>query len=61
MNRLMQAGLERKNTSSSPTVGVPQFEFQDAQGKVESESVVEAGPDGESDGRRRNIRRSALF
>lgn len=60
MNRLMQAGLERKNTSPSP-VGVPQFEFQDAQGKVESQPVVAAGPDGESDGRRRNIRRSALF
>jgi hypothetical protein len=58
VNRLMQAGLERKQTSPGP-VGVPQFEFQDAQGKVTPESM--AGSDEETDCRKRNIRRSALF
>ena len=61
VTRLMQAGMERKQTTSPGPVDVPQFEFQDAQGKVVAETVAGPASNEESCGRRRTIRRSALF
>ena len=56
MNRLMQAGLERKQTSPGP--GVPHLAFQDEQGENSAESTpVDSSSGDEFDPRRR----SALF
>lgn len=60
VNKLMQAGLERKqggSGSGSPGPNVPHFTFQDAQGKESPELSVESGSDEDFDPRRR----SAMF
>jgi len=58
VNKLMQAGLERKQGGSgSPGPNVPHFTFQDAQGKESPELSVESGSDEDFDPRRR----SAMF
>ena len=60
VNKLMQAGLERKqggSGSGSPGPNVPHFTFQDAQGKESPEPSVESGSDEDFDPRRR----SAMF
>jgi hypothetical protein len=55
VNRLMQAGLERRH-GGSPVV--PNFSFHDVQGKVSPESLSpETGSDDDFDPRRR----SAMF
>jgi hypothetical protein len=53
VNRLMQAGLDRRQGSP----GLPHFSFQDAQGKVSPELPLESGSDDDFDPRRR----SAMF
>jgi hypothetical protein len=55
VNRLMQAGLERKQGSPGPNV--PHFTFQDDQGKESPEPSEETTSDEEFDPRRR----SAMF
>jgi hypothetical protein len=55
VNRLMLAGLERKQGSPGPNV--PHFSFQDVQGKVSPELPAESGSDDDFDPRRR----SAMF
>lgn len=56
VNRLMQAGLERKQ-GNSPGPSVPHFMFQDDQGKESPEPSIETVSDEEFDPRRR----SAMF
>ena len=56
VNRLMQAGLERKQ-GGSPGPNVPHLKFQDDQGKESPEPSVESESDEEFDPRRR----SAMF
>ena len=57
VNKLMRAGLERKNGGGSPSSNVPHFTFHDAQGKESPELSVESGSDEDFDPRRR----SAMF